>query len=346
MLVGSDSVMPKYSPEMQLDPYTPKSILIIEHGRLPSTDYYILPHFQQYGMQVCTVDSNVTPPAPTLLQPGTLVVFVRYVERHWAQAVAKHRENLADVVYFMDDDLLDSAALRGLPLRYQWKIRTLCLSRRQWLQQMNATLWVSTDWLATKYAHMTPVLIAPSATGSRMQRQELVRVFYHGTAAHSREIAWLHPIIRKVQETCDHTSFEIIGDRTVNRMYAGIPRVAVLHPMGWENYVAHCASTERHIGLAPLLNSPFNAARSHIKFFDFARCHAAGIFSDRVPYSPFVKHGIDGLLVSNEPDAWVAAIELLANDGQLRERLASAASSRIQQQQRDPVAAPDASAAP
>jgi glycosyltransferase involved in cell wall biosynthesis len=41
-----------------------------------------------------------------------------------------------------------------------------------------------------------------------------------------------------------------------------------------------------------------------------------------------VKHEEDGLLVDNEPAAWVEAIERLAADGGLRERIAAAAQQR------------------
>ena len=58
------------------------------------------------------------------------------------------------------------------------------------------------------------------------------------------------------------------------------------------------------------------------------RCGAAGIFSNVEPYASFVKHEEDGLLVDNEPAAWVKAIERLAGDAALRQRIATAAHQR------------------
>ncbi|KPK47741.1 MAG: glycosyl transferase group 1 family protein, partial [Thiotrichales bacterium SG8_50] len=102
-----------------------------------------------------------------------------------------------------------------------------------------------------------------------------------------------------------------------------------LHPMSWPNYHAYTSLGGLHIGLAPLLPGRFNAGRSSTKFFDFVRCGAVGIYSDTAPYAGFVRNGVDGLLVRNDPDAWVEAISTLARDGETRSRMAQTAAQRL-----------------
>jgi glycosyltransferase involved in cell wall biosynthesis len=306
----------------------PSSILIVERGCLPSTDYIVRPHALGMHVPVAVVDSTRPAPATPDLPAGTLLVFVRYVERGWISRVREALPRLAGVAYFMDDDLIDWTALRGLPARYAFKIVRLALARQRWLTSIGAQLWVSSPYLAEKYRDRGAMLIQPLPTPKVMDKTTPVRIFYHGTASHAHEIRWLAPIIRDVQRSSPTSTFEIFGDSRVNRLYRDIPRVAVLHPMAWENYLAYSAAASLHVGLAPLLPGPFNAARCHTKFFDFVRCGAVGIYSDVEPYASFVQDGVDGLLVPNSAQAWSAAMVRLMGDDALRDRMAAAARHR------------------
>jgi len=104
--------------------------------------------------------------------------------------------------------------------------------------------------------------------------------------------------------------------------------VSVVHPMSWSNYLAYTGSVLRDIGLAPLLPDPFNAARGPTKFFDFARMNAMGIYSDVEPYRSFVRNGVDGVLLDNDPVIWVRTIRELADQPSRRRQMAEAARQR------------------
>jgi len=307
----------------------PKSVVVIEHRRMPSTDYFVLPRVAGLGVPVSVVDSAGPVPEKEILTPGALVVFVRYVDSRWARAVAAMRKELSGVVLFMDDDLLDWKALTGLPLRYRYKIWRMSLRRKTWLREMGAKLWVANDYLANKYQGWKPTLVVQAPEGDTVVSRPTVRIFYHGTASHSAEIRWLVPIIQEVQERRDDTFFEVIGGADVYRLYRAIPRTAVLHPMSWPNYRDYTSMSGLDIGLAPLLPGRFAAARSSTKFLDFVRCGAVGIYSDVVPYAGFVRSGVDGLLIDNDPALWVEAILRLVEDGETRAKMAKAAKERI-----------------
>ncbi len=136
------------------------------------------------------------------------------------------------------------------------------------------------------------------------------------------------PVVREVLERAPESMFEIFGTAPVNRLYRGMPRVAVLHPMSWANYLAYSSAAPLDIGLAPLLPGGFNAARGHTKFFDFVRCGAVGIYSNVEPYASFVRDGVDGLLLPNEPAVWRDAILHLVRDDDRRRGMATAARER------------------
>jgi glycosyltransferase involved in cell wall biosynthesis len=298
-------------------------VIVVQERANPSADYFVLPRLRAHSRSVELATQARLPRDEELV--GSSIVFVRYVPREWMDIVARNRRHLAGVAYFMDDDLFDLSASAATPLKYRIKIARLATSRRSWLQRMDAELWVSTPYLAGKYADDDPVLIPPNPLSGVTGESGNVRVFYHGSASHRGEIAWLAPVIAETLRKAPNVSFEIIGDAAVNRLYRTLPRTTVVHPMSWESYLHFCEAGERHIGLAPLLQGKFNAGRSHTKFFDILRCGAAGIYSDLPPFSDFVRHGRDGILVKNERDDWVEAILHLARNPMERNRIVALA---------------------
>ena len=69
-----------------------------------------------------------------------------------------------------------------------------------------------------------------------------------------------------------------------------------------------------------------------MKFYDYARMGAAGIYTDVEPYRGFVRDGVDGLLLPNEPARWIDAIAGLAQpDGAALARLKAGVQARIRE---------------
>lgn len=83
------------------------------------------------------------------------------------------------------------------------------------------------------------------------------------------------------------------------------------------------------IGLAPLRDTPFNRAKSPIKWMEFAAAGLAGIFADLPPYQDVVEQERTGLLVGPDPRDWVEAVERLVKDAPLRRRLAVQAKEAV-----------------
>jgi hypothetical protein len=144
-----------------------------------------------------------------------------------------------------------------------------------------------------------------------------------------REIEWLVPVVEAVQARSDFVHFELFGTRVVQKLFGRIPRVSVVHPMNWPNYLSFTSVQKRDLGLAPLRPSTFNAGRGPIKFYDYARMGAVGLYSDRPPYRGFILDGVDGLLLPHDHAAWIDAVLQLAQDSERRRRMASAVTQRV-----------------
>lgn len=305
-----------------------RRLLVLEEGATPSGDYILAPFLATLGPPVLRLDARL-PPHTGQIEPGDFVVVQRYLHSPWRHAIERQRHELAGLAWFLDDDLLDPAALAELAGPYARKIHQLALSQRPWFEQMGSQWWVATEALASKYAEARPTVLPLAPPRRLVEPEAAVRIVYHGTASHQREIEWLHGVMAEVQQRCAHTRFELFGELPVNRRFRDLPRVAVLHPMRWESYLAHTAGQAADIGLAPLLPGIFNAARGPVKFIDYTRQGALGLYSKVPPYEGFVCDGIDGVLLPNEPAAWVEAIVRWAGDAPGRTKLVAAARDRF-----------------
>ena len=285
--------------------------IVLEEGRSPSGDYLLTPWLERLGLPLVRVDARLSPGSDTL-RAGDLVVLSRYVPPLWRRPLQKRLTELAGLAYFMDDDLLDPAAHVGLASAYASKLATLASSQRRWLEVHADAFWVATPALAAKYAELDPQLIPLAPPASLLVARPALRIVYHGTASHAAEIEWLHTVIAGVQQRCAHTAVELFGEHPVHRRYRDLPRVTVLHPMRWENYLAYTATHPAAIGLAPLLPGAFNAARGAVKFYDYARMHAVGLYTDVEPYRGFVRDGVDGVLLPNDPQRWIDMLVALS----------------------------------
>ena len=298
------------------------SALILSEGQTASTDYYLFPPLEKAGFRVILQDSRQFSTQFTLPNHCALIVISRYISTHWLALLQSFKKTHAlKIVYFMDDDLFDWQALKGLPWLYRGKILLKTLQHREKLVQLCDEFWFSTPYLVQKYAQLSPKLL--NLTNLALPEKSFISVCYHGTASHRREIDWLLPIFAQVQTQTDNVQFELFGNRALNQRVKKIPRVYVWQPMNWLNYVTFSQSQTRTIGLAPLLDTRFNAARSACKFYDYARMGAVGIYSDVPPYSDFIRANEDGFLLPNEPDLWVEKILQLAQNVALREKIAA-----------------------
>lgn len=290
-----------------------EKFFVVEERPNPTTDLYLVPKLLAKGVEMVKLSFDDLPSAKQL--QGATIIFVRYVPKKWKLFITEHRDEIREVVFFMDDDLFDLRATKGTPVKYRFKLARLSTSRQPWLKNMGAKLWLSTPHLMQKYADWNPVHVYPRAM---VRRREMVQVFYHGSSSHQREIHWLYDVMKAVLAEDENIAFEIIGGRDVNKQYKSLPRTTVLHPMSWLTYKSLLCQSGRTIGLAPLLDEPFNHARSYTKFFDITQAGAVGVFAKESQYAEVVQDQQNGRLVAMDKSAWVAAILELARSPEKR----------------------------
>jgi hypothetical protein len=296
----------------------------MHQGAGSTLDHFLRGPLEQLGIRVVELDSAQAPcgiPLETL-QAADRVVVVRYLPRRWLRPLRQAREAGATLLYLMDDDLLDPDLLSELPLAYRRRVRDRITRQRGRVPALFDQIWVTSTVLEHRYAHLGARRLSLRPHPNLLLEQPRLQLAYLGTSVHEREFAWLRELLGLVQERHAHTHVDVFGDLTINRQFRDLPRLRIIHPMRWSTYLAETGPGRVDVLLTPLLEGSMNAARAPVKFVDAARCGAAGLYSDRAPYRGFIRHGVDGLLLGDQPRDWLAAIDQLIHDSATRRRLA------------------------
>jgi GT2 family glycosyltransferase/glycosyltransferase involved in cell wall biosynthesis/SAM-dependent methyltransferase len=242
------------------------------------------------------------------------------------------------IVYDLDDDLLSIG--EGHPEFAAYRRQRGIIVR--WLREADQ-VWVSTPALrdrVTTWASSAEVI--PNALFEELwfqPREEgtadggSVGVLYMGTQTHDRDLALLSPVVRGLKaEFGPKVRFELIGgtlDKELARDWERLvpPRGTSSYPpfVGWL-----MSQAERwQIGLAPLADGPFNAAKSGVKYLDYGAMGLAPVCSDVPAYRQILRHGITGRLVPNDPERWYKELRNLVTDAERRQQLAANAKDEV-----------------
>jgi GT2 family glycosyltransferase/tetratricopeptide (TPR) repeat protein/glycosyltransferase involved in cell wall biosynthesis len=151
-----------------------------------------------------------------------------------------------------------------------------------------------------------------------------------GTNTHEEDLAILKPAIAKIARKYrgkvvfrfwGYLPDDLKGIEGVELVRGSVPDLRM--------HAREMAKTRIDLGLAPLVDHPFNHAKSNMKWLDYSICHVPAIFSAITPYSNSVVHGETGWLVENTADAWTDAMDRLISDTALRRKIARRAYEEV-----------------
>ncbi|HAC59118.1 MAG TPA: hypothetical protein DCF73_12285 [Rhodobiaceae bacterium] len=305
----------------------PVRIVVLAQKVSPTRDLYLRRRLAMARLPVhyWTLGEN----CPVSLNDAFVIV-VRYVDRTSLAQIEEERRNLSGLAWLLDDDVAAALGDSDLPLHYRAFMAHFWLRFARRLAGVTSEIWAASDVLADRLAQsglVSRIDPLPEAFALPAERDEPdlgqpLRVFYHGQKTHRPEREWLHPVVKTIHDRYPSVHFEMIGDAAVKAKYRELDRVLVTPAFTWPDYLARSRATRFDIGLAPLLSTPFNRARSWGKYLDIARFGAVGIYAEGQPYDRVVRDGENGLLRSaQDPDAWIDALALLIEDHAFRKRL-------------------------
>ncbi len=273
------------------------------------------------------------------------------VDRHWRPDCTPEmaRRLAADVcqqgaklVYQIDDDLLALPADTSAAQAKRDIVATF-------LREADGVI-VSTTALRARYVSQNAQvrvvgnalderLVVRGASQSGTDGERMV-LGYMGTLTHDDDLRLLLPALSEVAASVSvPLELQIIGGVAdaqtlvqLNQLPFPVTRLTPPSPEYPQFLPWFTGNVRWDIALAPLCDTPFNRAKSDIKFLDYAALGAPGIYSDLPVYADSVRHGETGLLTANDTASWVAALRSLIEQPDLRRELAANARSYLHNQ--------------
>lgn len=142
------------------------------------------------------------------------------------------------------------------------------------------------------------------------------RILYMGTRTHAADLKIFEPAWKRLKSRYgDAVALDRIGVVAERARAIGTP-VAVPGSDPQRDSYPQFARWLRdnnvwHIGIAPLVDTAFNQAKSAIKYMDYAALGLPTVASDVGAYRTTIRHGDNGLRVANRPDDWFEAVAKL-----------------------------------
>ncbi|MBP5980583.1 MAG: glycosyltransferase family 1 protein [Halomonas sp.] len=311
--------------------------VVLSDGGQPTEDIYFLesaaPALKRQGIEVERVTASRSLGAAwlhgrTFLRQysGANLLLCRSLPHGWLRWLERHRNAFGYIAYLIDDDIAAAAYDSTLPKAYRQRMARIAHLQPRLLALSNEVVACSEKLAQRFYARhshvsvLTPPLIAPLPALEHFiqppSAQAPWQIGFHGTRAHLNDLLHIAPALWAIQQSRKDTQLEIMLGKHTAEQLADLPRVNTPDPLPWQAFRHYQANRLLHIGLAPLLDTPFNAGKSFIKFLDIAAMGGVGIYSNRYPYTEVVRHGENGLLVEDSPAAWQAGLRQLLDDPQ------------------------------
>lgn len=146
-----------------------------------------------------------------------------------------------------------------------------------------------------------------------------ISILFSGTTTHEHDLALVEGVIgRIIKEFPERVEFLFWGNAPAT--LKNLPQVKVISAYipDYAAYARQLKSLSVDLALVPLELTPFNRAKSAIKWLEYSACKIPGIFTDIEAYNQVVEHGKTGWLVPNAPEAWYDAIKKFVEDDNLR----------------------------
>lgn len=255
---------------------------------------------------------------------GVNLLLCRSLPLSWLRWLERNRNAFGYIVYLIDDDIAAAANDTTLPRAYRKRMARIARLQPRLLALADEVVACS-DQLASYFSprHSNVSVLAPPLLAPLPGHEHFVtapsvqapwQIGFHGTRAHLQDLLHIAPALEALQKQRDDTELEILLGQHVPKRLAALPRVKTPQPLPWQAFQQHQREYRLHIGLAPLLATPFNQGKSFIKFLDIAAMGGVGIYSNRSPYTEVVRHGENGLLVDDDPTAWCDGLQQLLED--------------------------------
>ncbi len=156
------------------------------------------------------------------------------------------------------------------------------------------------------------------------ERDDIVTIgYFSGTNTHNKDLAMIADVLADILKHYKNTRLLLAGQVEVPEALGKCQdRIDRFDPVDWKELPELLVRAD--INLVPLEDTTFNKCKSAIKWLEAALVGVPTVATRNDEFSRVVKDGETGLLCESREE-WFAAIRRLAEDKELRKRIAEAA---------------------
>lgn len=264
---------------------------------------------------------------PEQVQASDVIVFQRQWRPQAIQAM-QYAQSLGKVTVFeLDDDLWN---LHPSNPAYEVWNRPDMLGGLETLLRAADVVTTTTPILAGQLKRFNAnVRVLPNMLPGehwRVGRErpdgyERVAIGWAGSASRWRDLAITKDVVMQVLERYPQVDMLVAGDNS-NMVFPPHDRIRQLRPVKIEQYPELVA--EFDVGIAPVVDSRFNQAKSDLKFMEYGILGIPTVASNVEAYTHSIVGGENGFLAKNDK-AWLKYLRRLIEEPDLRESMGAKA---------------------
>lgn len=193
-----------------------------------------------------------------------------------------------------------------------------------------------------------PIFVVPNCNdiadwNYKKVEEKGVVIGYSGGLSHNDDLDMVLPAIKTIMEKYPEVRFQMMGQMDIAKAKKVFGkwkqslrnRILLMNATKTQpEYPAYLAEQPWNIGIAPLIDSPFNECKSHIKFMEYSMYKIPVVASRIYPYYkdifgvPTIEHEETGLLCDTVED-WVENLSRLIENEDLRKKLGENAYNHV-----------------
>lgn len=261
------------------------------------------------------LQNGVSQYAPTVFASETACLVMRH-DRRVGRLPERRR-----LIYFLDDDVDAGIRDTSLPFFYRQKLRLVEHLASQRLSRFAGVAVVGSPVLAKLFRPMMEThLLRPFWSEAyadlshfdALERGEgWIDLAYLGSIVHQADLNFLLPVVASLLAVEPRLRFHLPERHRLPAGFDRHPRVHRIRGLGWTSYRREIATRRFHVCVYPLLETPFNRARSPNKLIEHAVVGAAPVYSSSWAESRRIPNGVAGLCLPNEADLWFETLRTL-----------------------------------
>ncbi|MEO5861665.1 MAG: hypothetical protein ABIQ03_04295 [Burkholderiales bacterium] len=266
-----------------------------------------------------------------------VVVLTRYSQPHGPEILDFFHRQGIPVIYHIDDNLLEIPDSLGAEILQRQGAKEIVEARRYLLSNCDL-IYASTDYLADELQRCFPTqqvfrgIYAPymgdDIQAAHHQERSYPVVGYMGSKGHKHDLELVVPTLERLLDERGNLQFEVFGTVKMPSKLERFGRRVRSHSVqkSYVEFLAKLSELNWSVGLAPLVDAPFNRCKAPTKFIEYSACWIPVIASDSLPYSNVIPED-GGRLVKHD---WHAAISEFLDQPGLRKHAIENARSYCQ----------------